>query len=597
MSVFLTPDLQPFYGGTYFPPDDAHGRPGFPSLLRRIGQLWQEKRPELTQSAQKILSQIADGESLPPPQLLGPEVVETALGAFRQLFDAEFAGFGRAPKFPRPVVYDFLFGHHARTGEAIAADMALATLVLMSRGGMYDHLGGGFHRYSVDRHWHVPHFEKMLYDQAQLVKSYVEGWQLTHDPDLARIAIETCGYVLRDLTEPTGGGFYSAEDADSLPPGETDPHHKKEGAFYVWSHTELNELLGADAELFARAYAVEPEGNAQDPHGELTGKNILHSVSTPEKLAEGTGRPPSAVEEALAAAREKLFAVRATRSRPHRDEKVLAAWNGMMIGALARTAAALVEPRLLTAAQKAARFATTTLWNGEKLFRRWAEGETAIDGYLDDHAHLAAGLIDLYEADFDPAWLLLAERLVDRAIARFADDQGGGFFATSGQDPTVLLRMKEDYDGAEPSGNAVMAMVMLRLAAMLDREDLHERADDVFRALSSRLKEIPHAVPALVAAWDFGRQPPLQIIVAGEASALETQALLRVVRGRHLPFKVVLLADERNKAALGGRLPWFAAMGPIEGRAAAYVCREKACERPTTDLGELAGLLPARKHT
>jgi uncharacterized protein len=592
MSVFLTPSLEPFYGGTYFPPGDAHGRPGFPTLLARIAQLWVEKRPELVSSATNILKQIGEGETLPAPVDVGTDVGTRALQAFQQLFDNEYAGFGRAPKFPRPAVYDFLLGHFAKGGEEIAADMTLATLVLMARGGMYDHLGGGFHRYSVDRLWHVPHFEKMLYDQAQLVRSYVEGWQLTHDPELARIAVETCDYVLRDLVEPTGGGFYSAEDADSLPPGETDPHHKKEGAFYVWSKRDLDAHLGADADLFGRAYAVEDNGNAEDPHGELTGMNVLHAISTDAKLAEETGRQD--VADALAKARATLFAVREKRARPSRDEKILAAWNGMMIGAMARAASALVEPRLLAAAQRAARFVTTTLWDGERLYRRWAEGETAIDAYLDDHAQLAAGLVDLYEADFDPAWLLLAEKLVDRAIARFADDQGGGFFATTGEDKTVLLRMKDDYDGAEPSGNAVMAMTMLRLAEMLDRPDLRERATGVFRAVSSRLKEIPHAVPALVAAWEFAERSPAQVVIAGDPRAADTQALLRVVRSRHLPHKVVLLADEANQAALGARLPWVAAMTPLSGRAAAYVCRNKTCDRPVTALADLASALPSR---
>src|SRR5262249_36111198 len=331
-------------------------------------------------------------------------------------------GFGGAPKFPRPSVLSFML-----RGDEDAKRMVLATQVMMARGGMYDHLGGGFHRYSVDRFWHVPHFEKMLYDQAQLVASYLEGWQISRKPSLARVARETCDYVLRDLGRPEGG-FASAEDADSL-----DGDEKREGAFYVWIFEDVQRLLGADAEIFCENFAVEPGGNAEDPHGELTGKNVLHAVSTAAAIAKKRGIAPEEVEAALARGRQVLFEARARRPRPGLDDKVLTAWNGMMIGALARAGALPGGARHGQAAVGPARFIAEKMWAGATLKRRYRDGEVALDGYLDDYVWFAAGLVDLFEATWDPAWLALAEAVTERQIALFHDEKEGGFFATSGQ--------------------------------------------------------------------------------------------------------------------------------------------------------------------
>jgi hypothetical protein len=596
MSVWLTPELEPFFGGTYFPPDDRGGRPGFVSLCRRIGQLWTERRADLVTSGEQVIEQMRDNEArLGEPTLLDESVNELAFKVFRQLFDAELGGFGKAPKFPRPVVHNFLFRHFARGGSVDAAHMVLGTLWQMSNGGMYDHLGGGFHRYSVDRFWHVPHFEKMLYDQAQLVVSYVDAFQVSGDDLFAKVARSTCDYVLRDLTSAPHGGFYSAEDADSLPPGAAGGENK-EGAFYVWTKQELDAALGPDAEAFCTYYGVREAGNADDPHGELTGQNILHVSMALAELAKRIDKTPEDTEALLERARAKLLAIRATRPRPHLDDKVLTAWNGMMIGALARAGSVLGEPRYVEAAARAARFLESALWDpaSKTLHRRWRDGERAVEGYLDDYASFIAGLIDLYEATFDLALLRLAETVADEMIRRFHDDKDGGFFATSGTDPSVLLRLKEDYDGAEPSGSSVAAHALLRLGELLDRADFTKAAQGTLRCFSARLKEAPHALPQMLVALDHDRHGAVQIVIAGERGDARTTALIREANRAFLPARLLILADQAARRELGARLGWIAAMGPIDGEPAAYVCKERSCDRPVTSTAELAAALPRR---
>jgi uncharacterized protein YyaL (SSP411 family) len=580
MSVFLTPELEPFFGGTYFPPDDRYGRPGFRSLLERIDELWRTRRPDLVDSGRRVVEELRRAEAAGGAVALDPTAARQGRAGFVAQFDRRHAGFGRAPKFPRPSVLALML-----RGDETDAGMAIATQQMMARGGMYDHLGGGFHRYSVDGFWHVPHFEKMLYDQAQLVASYVEGVQIAGADALAVVARETCDYVLRDLGRPEGG-FASAEDADSLAADGT----KKEGAFYVWTARELRELLGDDAEAFGEHYAVEPDGNAEDPHGELAGQNVLHAVTTVEALAARRAVAPEALAATLERARGILYAARARRPRPHLDDKVLTAWNGMMIGALARAGAVLGALSYVTAAERAAGFVTTRLWDGQTLKRRFRDGEVALDGYLDDHAHLAAGLLDLFEATWDPAWLRLAEAVTERQLGLFLDDKDGGFFATSGRDPSVLLRMKDDYDGAEPAGSSVAALNLLRLAE-LGRPEWRGHAEATLAAFSGRLAHAPTALPQMLVALDASLRPGLQIVVAGAAADPKTQALLDVVHGRFLPERTLLLADDRVRAALGDRLPWIAAMGTDGGRPTAYVCRDHACDRPVTDPDALAAQL------
>jgi uncharacterized protein YyaL (SSP411 family) len=594
MSVFLTPALEPFYGGTYFPPDDRYGRPGFAAILRRIDELWHSRRGEILGSAKGVIAELRRAEDGGGGDAPDARVLEQGAARFAESFDRTYAGFSRAPKFPRPSALAFLLRWFARSGDEAAADMVLATQHLMARGGMFDHVGGGFHRYSVDARWHVPHFEKMLYDQAQLVASYVEGALVSGDAELAGVARATCDYVLRDLLLPEGV-FASAEDADSAPPDASPAEHvhKKEGAFYVWTAAELAARLGDDAPLFAAAYGVEEAGNAHDPHGELVGVNVLHAVSTPARLAIEHGGEAADVERRLASARARLFQARGARPRPLRDDKALTAWNGLMIGALARAGMALAEPAYVAAAARAATFLRERMWDGARLLRRYRDGAAAIDGYLDDHVFLASGLCDLWEATWDPAWLDLAEALTARAIELFHDAAGGAFFATTGNDPSVLVRMKDDWDGAEPAGSSVAAGLLLRFAE-LGRPEWRALAEGTLRAFASRLAQVPQALPHMLCAVDTATRAGVQIVIAGERDDARTQALLAVVHARFLPERTLILADARFRAERGARLPWVAAMAELDGAPAAYVCQDHACARPVTTPDELAAALP--KH-
>ncbi|MEI6338915.1 MAG: thioredoxin domain-containing protein, partial [Verrucomicrobiota bacterium] len=501
MSVWLTPEGKPFFGGTYFPPEDKYGRAGFPSVLQQIAQLWEKDRARIEQEGARVMEALSEGgqgaeagefRKNEAPLLRGYE-------ALARSFDQAEGGFGGAPKFPRPSTLNFLFRYANR--EEQAAKMALQTLSMMAAGGMRDHLGGGFHRYSVDEYWHVPHFEKMLYDQAQLAISYVEAWQMTHDEFFARIARETLDYVLRDMTHP-GGGFYSAEDADSLL-AHGSPEHA-EGAFYVWSKPEIVEALGAgEAEIFCRHYGVEENGNApaaSDPQGEFTGKNILI-----ERESSGA--------DALAASREKLLALRAKRPRPHLDDKILTAWNGLMISAFARAGAALSEPRYLAAAAKSADFLKSQLTRDGRLLRTWRGEPGHIAGFAEDYAFLIQGLLDLYEADFDLRWLKWAVGLQDGQDELFWDEKGGSYFSSAGDDPLVRVRMKEDYDGAEPSANSISARNLLRLARMLHDEAREAKAGRVIASHQTQMERAPTSVPQMLVALDLALSPPFQAVV------------------------------------------------------------------------------------
>lgn len=598
MSVWLTPKLEPFFGGTYFPPDGAYGRPGFPTLLRKLAEAWQQDRQEIERTAGNALSQLGrslrGSSAVAATAVLDETPLLSAFEGFRRNFDARFGGFSNAPKFPRPVTHEFLLRVFDRRGDESAARMVQQTLHEMGKGGVNDQLAGGFHRYSVDRVWHVPHFEKMLYDQAQLAISYLEAYQLDGDVRHATQARAILDYVLCDLTDAESGAFYSAEDADSLIDHEGT--EKREGAFYVWTYDELRELLGSDFELFAERYGVVEDGNADDPHGELTGTNVLHVLRELDELAEEFGLTEDRLETRLAAARATLLRVRATRPRPHLDDKVLSAWNGMMIGALARAAQVLDDARYLEAARRAATFVSETLWQADDriLLRRYRDGEAAVDGYLEDYAQLAEGLCELYEASFELRWLELAEALTDRQIELFAAEDGG-FYSSDGRDPSVLLRLKDDYDGAEPSGNSTAAIVLFRLAALLGRDDYRQRAEATIRASSQRLDRIPEALPRMLVALDLALRPPAEIVITGALADAHTQALLRAARTGFAPNKVVRLLDDAFLQRYGERLPHLAAMSPDGDQARAYLCRDRACQAPTREADELRGQLLAKQ--
>jgi uncharacterized protein YyaL (SSP411 family) len=539
MSVWLTPELKPFYCGTYFPPESRFGRPGFRELIQRVHDVWDANHDGILAQANQITELLTQHESVgrggPPGRPPDAAPLQLGLEQFRQSYDSVNGGFGGAPKFPRPVVLNFLF-------RAGGKDMALFTLRKMGEGGIFDQLGGGFHRYSVDDRWLVSHFEKMLYDQAQLVSSYVDAFQITHDPFYADIARRTCDYVLRDMAG-SDGGFYSAEDADS---------EGVEGKFYVWTRAEIEKVLGDQAEAFCRAYDVDRAGNWEH------GKSVLHVVLPGDYAAE----------------RAKLLAIRNKRVRPHRDEKILTAWNGLMISALARAAQALEEPKYLTAAQRAARFVLAHRFRDGRLLRT-----DTVPAMVEDYACFASGLVDLYETDFDPEWLLKACDLSDTMLAQFYDPKDGGFFQTDGRDPSVLIRSKEDYDGAEPSGNSVATLLLLRLAQFTDRDDYRKAADKTLAAFSVHMQRAPHVVPQMLCALDCYLSKPKQVIIAGRPA----DAMLRVVRERYLPNKIVALADDR----LVKLMPYIKDMKPVDGKATAYVCVNYACRLPTTDLEQL----------
>jgi uncharacterized protein YyaL (SSP411 family) len=500
MSVWLTPDRQPFYCGTYFQPHM------FIAVLNRIHEVWETNHDGVVGQASQITDAIREHLATGKPGALDAEALRDGVKWFRQTYDRVHGGFGGAPKFPRPVVFNFLLRGEGR-------DMALHTLWQMGQGGLFDQLGGGFHRYSVDERWLVSHFEKMLYDQAQLVVSYCEAYQLTGDPFFADIAQRTCAYVLRDLTSPDGA-FYSAEDADS---------EGVEGKFYVWTRAEIETVLGDRADAFCRAYGVTGEGNWED------GQNVLHVTDL------NTGD------------RETLLAARAKRIRPHRDEKVLTSWNGLMITALCR--AGLVAP-----AARAAKYLLAHRWREGQLFRT----ET-IPGMLDDYANFGLGLLDLHEQTLETAWLTAAGELADALVRLFGDELGGGFFQTDGTDPSVLIRAKDNYDGAEPSGNAQAMLLLLRLG----RADLAARS---LAAFGETMQNMPHAVPQMLCALDWHLHGP--VTVAVDAS----RALLPVVHECYVPNRVV---------RLDAVLP----------AGAAQVCRGQVCQLPVTEPAALRTLL------
>ena len=596
MSMFLTPDLKPFYGGTYFPPESRYGRAGFPEVLRRIHEVWERENTRVTESADAIAGFLEEVSAGPLTEgVPGQDLLDRCYQEFAQTYDSTHGGFGGAPKFPRPSVVDFLMRYYGRSGNQNALEMVETTLRAMSRGGIYDHVGGGFHRYSVDGEWRVPHFEKMLYDQAQLINAYVDLFHITKNPAYATVIRETAGYVLRDLRSPEGG-FYSAEDADS--PRPEDPEEEGEGAFYVWSKRELMEILGQDGEAFCAYYGIREEGNAlSDPQHEFTGKNILY-VARPS--ADGFASPEGDMDEVrdlLAGSREELLRVRALRPRPRRDEKILTSWNGLMIAALARAGVALGRPGYVAAAAQAAAFVWENLYSseGKLLLRRYSDGEARFEGQLVDYAYFTEGLLELYEASFDVGWLHRAGELSQRMLALFWDDAKGGFFETAGNDPSILFRMKEQHDGAEPSGNSVALKTLLRLSSIMDDQRLRERATRLLAAFAAPMGRHPVAMPNMVAALDLYHSSPLQIVVAGSLDDPRTREILDEVTGRYLPNKVLLLlGGGEEEALLTSMVPWVAGHVMIDDRPTAYVCQGYTCRLPTSSLREVADQLESR---
>ena len=598
MSVWLTPDLKPFYGGTYFPPTSRWGRPGFVDILGEIARVWRAERAKVEQSAESLTAQLRAMEQTAPAWTPpGAEALQRTLQQFREGFDERYGGFGDAPKFPRPSELLFLMREHARTGNGDARDMALRTLRVMAFGGMRDHIGGGFHRYSVDATWRVPHFEKMLYDQAQLALAYAEAAQLSGDPFYVEVAEDTLAYVGREMTDPDGG-FYSAEDADSLDtaPDQSagDGPHKREGAFYLWRADEVDALLGDDAAIVKMRHGIESGGNApQDPQQEFTGKNILYVARGIDDITRQTGKTRDEIITILNETRMKMFLARMKRPRPERDDKILTAWNGLMIAAFARVARVLDAESYRQTARRAAAFIRERMWRADSrtLLRRYRGGHAEIDAYAEDYAYLIFGLLELFQADADPIWLEWAIALQQRQDELFWDDAAGGWFSTTGQDPSVLLRMKEDYDGAEPTPSSVSVLNLLLLSHLVENPVWPDRIERTLRYFATRLEQAGRAVPMMAAALSTHTAGVQQIVIvdppAGAGQTSGGEALARAVAREYLPFAIVLRVSAERQRPLAGSLPFIASMRPIDGAAAAYVCQRFTCRQPVTTVDAL----------
>jgi uncharacterized protein YyaL (SSP411 family) len=619
MSVWLTPDLKPFYGGTYFPPSTRWGRPGFSDILNELSRLWRDERTRLLDAAEGLterLRQATETEPLAPFEIrpakpvAGVDALIEGADTFRQGFDAHHGGFGDAPKFPRPSELFFLLREHARTGQDDVRELALETLRSMALGGMRDHIGGGFHRYSVDAAWRVPHFEKMLYDQAQLTLAYLEASQASGEGFWASIAEDTLSYVRRDMTHPEGG-FYSAEDADSIPPeqaGAPDAH-KSEGAFYIWSASEVDALLGDDARIVKLRFGILPGGNAPfDPQNEFGSKNLLYTALPIADIAEDVNvkRSVDDIMHVLAHARQTLFAAREQRPRPHLDDKILTAWNGLMIAAAARAARVLEAQEgadtmaALTTAALAASFVRRALWREDSrtLLRRYRDGNAAIEAYSEDYACLIWGVLELFQATGSAEWLEWAITLQQRQDELFWDAGDGGWFNTTGRDPSVLLRLKEEYDGAEPAASSVSVQNLMMLAHLTGDADASRKIERTLGRFGPRMGSAARAVPFMMSnlsAWHAGMS---QIVIVGPRDREDTRALRRTVAGAYLPFAVVVPVEPGEaQARLTRLLPWIGPMTMVDGKATAYVCRNFACEQPVTSVEALASLVAYNTHS
>jgi len=599
MSVWLTPDLKPFVGGTYFPPVDRYGQPAFKKVLERIAAAWKADRTKISEQGEKIIGALRQATAAfgQTDKEFDSRVLEAAYEQFARTFDSREGGFGGAPKFPRPVTLNFLIRFYARDPRSDAGkhalEMVLVTLRKMAAGGIHDHIGGGFHRYAVDAVWHVPHFEKMLYDQAQLASAYLDAFQITHEPLFESVARDILDYGRRDMTSPEGG-FYSAEDADSLFEHGRPEHG--EGAFYVWTKAEVGQALGEAAEVFAFHYGIEENGNApagSDQHGEFTGKNILIERHSITETASHFDKTEEDTLKLLANARAKLFANRAKRPRPHLDDKIITAWNGLMISAFARGAQVLDDKAYLETATRAAEFLRTHLYDQSRkvLTRNFREGR-GVDGFADDYAFFIQALLDLYEASFEIKWLKFALELQSSFDAQFLDATHGGYFTVTGRDPSILFRMKEDNDSAEPAASSIAALNLAQLAAMQSDSQLLMRAKQTISAFASQLTNFPSALPQMLVAVDFLQGSPRQIVIAGAKNDQRSGALLAEVRRHFLPRTILLLADggagqkflsETNKS--------LSAMTPVNGEPAVYVCENFTCRAPVTDPRELAQIL------
>ncbi len=584
MTVFLTPDGRPFYGGTYFPPAPRYGMASFRQVLEAVSDAWRERRQDLEAAGERISASLKHSAAIGPSGVsLVPVLLDRALHNLLEALDRREGGLGGAPKFPQPMTLDFMLQRYVDTGDQELLEAVNLTLTKMAGGGIYDQLGGGFHRYSTDARWLVPHFEKMLYDNAQLARTYLHAWQITQDAGYRRVVEASLDYVLREMTS-LEGGFYSTEDADS---------EGQEGRFYLWSPEEITALLGEeDARLFCAYYDVTSSGNFREGG---SGANILHVMGDVPAMAATLGVTPERLSQAVERGRGVLFAARQKRVRPGQDQKILAEWNGLMLQALAEAGPALNRVDYVAAATRAAQFLLTHMTfltpdGSLRLYRSYKGGEARLPAYLEDYASVAVGMLALYEAVLEPQWLHAAHGLAQVILALFADPAAGGFFQTAEEHEQLIARRKNFVDSALPAGNSLATELFLRLGKLLERADYTERATAVLQMLGGAMAEQPAAFGRLLSALDFHLNPGFEIALVGDVAQEDTQALLAEVWRRYLPNSVLALRapDDEQIAAL---VPFLGGRGLIKGHAAAYVCRNYVCNLPISKPGALAGQL------
>ena len=582
LTIIMTPDKKPFFAGTYFPKGKRFGKAGLLEIIPQIRNYWINKREEILKSAEEISSALARTTIAKNGNDLTIEIFDKAFSSFKNRFDSKSGGFGHAPKFPTPHNLLFLLRYWKRTGNEEALEMVKKTLTEMRKGGIYDHLGYGFHRYSTDEHWLVPHFEKMLYDQALLILAFTEAYQVTKNELFKRTAEEIIEYVLRDLTS-LEGGFFSAEDADS---------EGEEGKFYLWDENELESILGTDFHVVKKIFNTDKGGNWVDPMiGGAPGTNIFHLQKSLEEISGETGIPPEELRYKIENVRKRLFEVREKRIHPYKDDKILTDWNGLMISALSKAAQVFNEKKYSGAAEKAVTFIQNNLFpQNQKLLHRFREGEAGLPAHIDDYAFLIAGLLDLYEAVFNVKYLKSALRLQQMQIDSYWDNENGGFFFTSKDGEKLLIRQKEIYDGAIPSGNSISLLNLLRLGRITGNTELEEKADKLIKAFSVQVSSSPMAFTQFLNGADFALGPTKETVVVGKDGSPETQKMLNLIREKFIPGKILLFKDIDNPE-ISEIAEFTKELNMIDGKTTIYICENYNCKMPATDLESLDELL------
>lgn len=588
LTIIMTPDKKPFFAGTYFPKQSGLGRIGMLELVPRIKELWHTQREQINSSAAEVTSVLQQEATIAAGGELGPAELELAYRQLAQHFDSTYAGFGTGMKFPTPHNLLFLLRYYHRNGDQQALAMVEQTLTRMRRGGIFDHIGFGFHRYATDREWLVPHFEKMLYDQALLALAYTEAFQLTRKEEYARTVREIFAYVLRDMTTPEGG-FYSAEDADS---------EGREGKFYLWTIDDIRAALNPDdAALAIDAFNLTAGGNFSESGQSASGENIPHLKDDWTSIAARHHLSGAEVQDRIARIRQALFDRREMRVHPGKDDKILADWNGLMIATLARATQVLGDPAYATAAAEAVTFISNRMIDDHgNLYHRYRGGHAAIDGNVDDYAFIIWGLLELYEATFAVSYLQQALALNERMLAQFWDNETGGLYFSAERVDDVIVRQKEVYDGAVPSGNSVAMLNLLRLGRMIGRTDLEDKGRQILRAFSRQVGQQPAQHTMIMCALDFMIGPTNEIIIVGHAGSADTETLITAMRGVYNPQKVVLFrADDGSTDGLDQLAEFIGYYEPLGGQATAYVCHNYTCALPTTDPESMLSLLGSKK--